>query len=91
VYVADGHEFSLDLTGMSGSKVIARWYSPRDGKNIDIGTIEKHLDALQEAAPSLLATYRELGLMTIPIALAKGRIDEQRAEELKTILISLPR
>ena len=41
VYVADGHEFSLDLTGMSGSKVIARWYSPRDGKNTDIGTIER--------------------------------------------------
>jgi hypothetical protein len=41
VYVADGHEFSLDLTGMSGDRVIARWYSPRDGKNIDVGTIER--------------------------------------------------
>ena len=52
----------------------------------DIGTIKKHLYALGEAAPSLLATYRELGLKTIPIALAKGRINEHQAEELKVIL-----
>ncbi len=52
----------------------------------DTGTIKKHLDALQKTAPSLLSTYRELGLQTIPIALAKGRINEQQAEELQTIL-----
>jgi len=52
----------------------------------DIGTIKKHLDALQEKAPGLLSTYRELGLQTIPIALAKGRINEQQAHELQTIL-----
>jgi len=52
----------------------------------DIGTIKKHLDALQEKAPGLLSTYRELGLQTIPIALAKGRINEEQAEELQTIL-----
>jgi len=52
----------------------------------DTGTIKKHLDALQKTAPDLLSTYRELGLQTIPIALAKGRINEQQAEELKAIL-----
>jgi len=52
----------------------------------DTGTIKKHLDALQEKAPGLLSTYRELGLQTIPIALAKGRINEEQAEELQTIL-----
>ncbi|MBE9513272.1 MAG: DUF2520 domain-containing protein [Chloroflexi bacterium] len=52
----------------------------------DIGTIKKHLDALHKAAPSLLTTYRELGLKTVPIALAKGRINEHQAEELKAIL-----
>ncbi len=52
----------------------------------DTGTIKKHLQALQEAAPAMLATYRELGIQTIPIALAKGRIDEQQAEELQAIL-----
>lgn len=52
----------------------------------DTGTIKKHLNALQEVAPALLSTYRELGLQTIPVALAKGRIAQQQAEELQTIL-----
>ncbi len=52
----------------------------------DTGTIKKHLHALQKVAPSLLSTYRELGLQTIPIALAKGRINQHQAEELKAIL-----
>jgi predicted short-subunit dehydrogenase-like oxidoreductase (DUF2520 family) len=52
----------------------------------DTGTIQKHLDALEKVAPALLSTYKELGRQTIPIALAKGRLNEQQAEELKAIL-----
>ena len=52
----------------------------------DTGTIKKHLEALQKVAPALLSTYRELGLQTIPVALAKGKIDQQKAEEMKNIL-----
>ena len=52
----------------------------------DSGTIKKHLSALEEVAPAVLSTYRELGLQTIPIALAKGRINEQQAQELQAIL-----
>jgi len=52
----------------------------------DTGTIKKHLDALQKVAPVLLSTYQELGLQTIPIALAKGRINQHQAEELQAIL-----
>ena len=52
----------------------------------DTGTIKKHLHALQKVAPGLLSTYRELGLQTIPVALAKGRINQHQAEELKAIL-----
>jgi predicted short-subunit dehydrogenase-like oxidoreductase (DUF2520 family) len=52
----------------------------------DIGTINKHLDALKATTPNLLSTYRELGRQTIPIALAKGRINESRAQELMAIL-----
>jgi predicted short-subunit dehydrogenase-like oxidoreductase (DUF2520 family) len=52
----------------------------------DAGTIKKHLDALEQTAPHLVATYRELGLQTIPIAVAKGRIDKNQAEELRVIL-----
>ncbi len=52
----------------------------------DTGTIKKHLDAFEKVAPAVLSTYRELGLQTIPVALAKGRINEQQAEELQNIL-----
>jgi predicted short-subunit dehydrogenase-like oxidoreductase (DUF2520 family) len=52
----------------------------------DVGTIRKHLDALEKTAPSLLSTYRELGLQTIPIAVAKGRINQNQAQELRAIL-----
>ena len=52
----------------------------------DIETIKKHLDALQKAAPALLSAYQELGRQTIPIALAKGKINQHRAEELQAIL-----
>ena len=52
----------------------------------DTGTIKKHIDALQKVAPAVLSTYRELGLQTIPISLAKGRINQQQAEELQAML-----
>ena len=55
----------------------------------DTGTIKKHLDALQKSAPTILSTYRELGLQTIPIALAKGRINQHQAKELEAILRQL--
>jgi predicted short-subunit dehydrogenase-like oxidoreductase (DUF2520 family) len=52
----------------------------------DSGTIEKHISALEQTAPGILSTYRELGSQTIPIALAKGKIDERKARELQTLL-----
>ena len=52
----------------------------------DLGTIERHLSALETWNPSLLTTYKELGLQTIPIALAKGTVNEQKAEEMKALL-----
>jgi predicted short-subunit dehydrogenase-like oxidoreductase (DUF2520 family) len=52
----------------------------------DIGTITKHLTTLERTAPELLSIYRELGLQTIPISLAKGKIKENQAKELEAIL-----
>jgi predicted short-subunit dehydrogenase-like oxidoreductase (DUF2520 family) len=52
----------------------------------DLGTINRHLDVLEGRNASLLSAYKELGLQTIPIALAKGKVDEKRAEELRTLL-----
>ena len=54
----------------------------------DAGTVKKHLDTLQKVAPTMLPVYKELGLQTIPIALAKGRINEPQAQELRTLLES---
>ena len=52
----------------------------------DIDTVKKHITALQKEAPDALSTYCELGLQTIPIAQAKGRIDEEKADELRAVL-----
>lgn len=52
----------------------------------DLGTITKHLAALEARAPELLSIYRELGVQTIPLALGKGNIDTQRAVELQKLL-----
>jgi predicted short-subunit dehydrogenase-like oxidoreductase (DUF2520 family) len=51
----------------------------------DLGTISRHLESLSKQAPSVLDIYKELGLQTIPIALAKGKIDSQRAVELEAL------
>lgn len=52
----------------------------------DTGTINKHLKTLKEKAPALLSPYKELGRQTVPIALAKGRINKQQAQELEAAL-----
>lgn len=52
----------------------------------DTGTLKKHLDSLGKRAPGLLSAYKELGLQTIPIALAKGKIDSKKAVDLKEML-----
>lgn len=52
----------------------------------DAGTLTKHLAALEQRAPELLPVYRELGRQTVPISLAKGKIDEGRAVEMTRLL-----
>ncbi len=52
----------------------------------DTGTIAKHLEALRETAPDLVATYRDLGRQTVPIAAAKGKINRQQVEDLLCLL-----
>jgi predicted short-subunit dehydrogenase-like oxidoreductase (DUF2520 family) len=53
----------------------------------DLNTIRKHLDVLQEkATPAVFNLYKALGLETIPIALAKGTLDEETADKLRQLL-----
>ena len=54
----------------------------------DVATVKKHLEELALSSPELISTYRELGLQTIPIALEKGKIDEDSAGELEALLSS---
>ena len=52
----------------------------------DIGTVQKHLDILRKEHPSVSNVYRMLGLKTIPLALAKGRISLDTANEMRNLL-----
>ena len=52
----------------------------------DTGTVVKHLEALKKEAPDVLPVYCELGLQTVPLAMAKGKIDENKADELRKVL-----
>jgi predicted short-subunit dehydrogenase-like oxidoreductase (DUF2520 family) len=52
----------------------------------DIGTVQIHLNTLKETAPSIIPAYCEMGLQTIPVAEARGRIDERQARALQEIL-----
>jgi predicted short-subunit dehydrogenase-like oxidoreductase (DUF2520 family) len=52
----------------------------------DTETVAGHLAAIAKAAPDLLPMYREMGRLTVDVALAKGKIDCDAAEELLGIL-----
>lgn len=52
----------------------------------DLGTIQRHLEALAQHAPELLSVYAELGQRTIPLALEKGRLDVEKAQRLAKLL-----
>src|SRR5712692_2287998 len=54
----------------------------------DIGTFRRHLDALAREAPESLELYRILSLRTVPLALAKGTLEPQTAEEITALLRS---
>ncbi len=52
----------------------------------DVGTIRKHIEALEEREPSLVPLYKALGLATIPIGLAKGTLSAEKADELRALM-----
>jgi predicted short-subunit dehydrogenase-like oxidoreductase (DUF2520 family) len=52
----------------------------------DVGTIEKHLRVLSEKTPDLYDLYCVNGIHTADIAVVKGTLSEDRAEEIKTLL-----
>lgn len=52
----------------------------------DIGTVRKHLKALQDRAPEVLPLYCEMALIGIPFALEKGTIKPDTAEEIRELV-----
>ncbi|MCD6358403.1 MAG: DUF2520 domain-containing protein [Dehalococcoidia bacterium] len=52
----------------------------------DVGTVKKHLNVLEGRGSSLLSVYCSLGLETLPIARAKGKIERSEAEEIHSLL-----
>lgn len=52
----------------------------------DITTVRKHLNALSEKTPVFLEPYRRLGLVALSMALKKGAVSRERAEELEALL-----
>lgn len=70
---------SLDAQGLPGALTgpISRG---------DLGTVRKHLQAIERYAPSLLPLYCESALGAVKLALEKGGIDEAKESELRALL-----
>lgn len=51
----------------------------------DLATIGKHLDRMEQMAPELADLYSTLGLYTVPLARAKGTLDEDTSHKLQEI------
>lgn len=52
----------------------------------DVGTIRKHLGALDERFPSSGALYRELALRNVPLGIERGTLSAPRAAEIEKLL-----
>ena len=52
----------------------------------DLGTVRKHLEALQERAPDVLPVYCELALVGLPFAVEKGTLAPERADEIRELV-----
>jgi predicted short-subunit dehydrogenase-like oxidoreductase (DUF2520 family) len=56
----------------------------------DIETVRRHLEAVEQVSPQLAAMYRQLGAMTVDLAVRKGSITREKADDLKRILATAP-
>lgn len=52
----------------------------------DAATVRDHLTAMQKKAPELIGLYKQLAEQTVEVAKDKGSIDQQKAEELLSLV-----
>jgi predicted short-subunit dehydrogenase-like oxidoreductase (DUF2520 family) len=52
----------------------------------DVGTVERHIEALRQHAPDLLPTYLEIASRSLPIAEAKGGAGREKLSALRALL-----
>ncbi len=52
----------------------------------DVGTVDRHLSALEAFSPEMAALYRQLALRTIPLGLARGTLSAEAAEKIRAVL-----
>jgi predicted short-subunit dehydrogenase-like oxidoreductase (DUF2520 family) len=52
----------------------------------DMGTVLKHLEALQSRAPQVLPVYCEMALAGLPFALERGILKQERADEIRELV-----
>ena len=53
----------------------------------DVGTILKHLEALDARFPASGALYRELALRNVPLGIERGTLSSPRAAEIENLLL----
>jgi predicted short-subunit dehydrogenase-like oxidoreductase (DUF2520 family) len=53
----------------------------------DVGTILKHLEALDDRFPASGALYRELALRNVPLGIERGTLSTGRAAEIESLLL----
>jgi predicted short-subunit dehydrogenase-like oxidoreductase (DUF2520 family) len=56
----------------------------------DLGTVERHLAALEQFSPAAAALYRQLALRTIPLAIARGTLAPMMADRIRNVLVHDP-
>ena len=72
---------SANLAAMGSPAALTGPIARGDGE-----TVARHMAALRDAAPELLASYVSVARVAVDVALAKGSIDAADAERLRTVL-----
>jgi predicted short-subunit dehydrogenase-like oxidoreductase (DUF2520 family) len=52
----------------------------------DVGTVGRHLTALDAFSPEMAALYRQLTIRTIPLGLARGSLSSAAADKIRAVL-----